>query len=40
MSELEFILLMGVLTENFDTVELVNLLKKIKNFTFKSKPSH
>jgi hypothetical protein len=35
-SELKFFLLMGVLTQNFNTVDLVNCFEKIKNFTFKS----
>jgi hypothetical protein len=37
MSELELFLLMGVLTPNFNTVDLVKILeKKFKNFTFRS----
>jgi hypothetical protein len=35
MSELEFFLI-GVLTQNFNTVDLVKFLEKIKNFTFRS----
>jgi hypothetical protein len=36
MSELELFLLTGVLTPNFNTMDLVKfLLKKIKNFTFR-----
>jgi hypothetical protein len=35
-SELELFFLTGVLTQNFKTVDLVNFLKKIKNFTFRS----
>jgi hypothetical protein len=35
MSELELFLLTGVLTPNFNTMDLVKFLgKKIKNFTF------
>jgi hypothetical protein len=39
INELELILLTGVLTPNFNTMDLVNNLEKnqkIKNFTFKS----
>jgi hypothetical protein len=36
MSELELFLLMGVLTPNYNTMDLVKILEKIKNFTFKS----
>jgi hypothetical protein len=37
MSELELFLLMGVLIQNFNTVDLVKLVEKNKkNFTFKS----
>jgi hypothetical protein len=36
MSELEFLLLMEVLTPNFNTMDLVKILEKIKNFTFRS----
>jgi hypothetical protein len=37
MSELELFFLMGVLTQNFNIVDLVKFLaKKIKNFTFRS----
>jgi hypothetical protein len=36
MSELEFFLLTRVLTQNFNTMDLVNFLEKIKNFTFRS----
>jgi hypothetical protein len=35
MSELEFILLTRVLTQNFNTMDLEKFLKKIKNFTFR-----
>jgi hypothetical protein len=35
MSELELFLLTGVLTPNFNTMDLVKILEKIKNFTFK-----
>jgi hypothetical protein len=35
-SELELFLLTRVLTPNFNIVDLVKFLKKIKNFTFKS----
>jgi hypothetical protein len=35
MSELELFLLTGVLTPNFNTMDLVKFLKKIKNFTFR-----
>jgi hypothetical protein len=35
MSELKFFLLMGVLTQNFNIVDLVKFLEKIKNFTFR-----
>jgi hypothetical protein len=33
MNELKFFLLMGVLTQNFNTMDLVNYLKKIKKTT-------
>jgi hypothetical protein len=36
MSELEFFLLIGVLTQNFNNVDLVNFLEKNQNFTFRS----
>jgi hypothetical protein len=36
MSELELILLIEVLTLNFNTVDLVKFLEKIKTFTFRS----
>jgi hypothetical protein len=36
MSELKFFLLMGVLAQNFNIVDLVKFLEKIKNFTFRS----
>jgi hypothetical protein len=36
MSELELFLLTGVLTPNFNTMDLVKILEKIKNFTFRS----
>jgi hypothetical protein len=36
MSELELFLLKGVFTQNFNTVDLVKFLKKIKNFIFRS----
>jgi hypothetical protein len=36
MSELEFLLLTRVLTQNFSTVDLVNFLKKSTNFAFRS----
>jgi hypothetical protein len=36
MSELELFFLMGILTQNFNIVDLVKFLEKIKNFTFKS----
>jgi hypothetical protein len=36
MSELKFFLFMGVLAQNFNTLDLVKFLKKIKNFTFRS----
>jgi hypothetical protein len=35
VSELEFFLLTRVLTQNFNTMDLVNFLKKIENFTFR-----
>jgi hypothetical protein len=35
MSELEFVLLMGVLTQNYNTVNLVNFLKKFRHFSFR-----
>jgi hypothetical protein len=35
MSELELFLLMGVLTQNFNTMDLVKFLEKNENFTFK-----
>jgi hypothetical protein len=35
MSELELFLLTGVLIQNFNTVDLVNFLGKIKKFTFR-----
>jgi hypothetical protein len=36
MSKLKFFLLTKVLTKNFNTVDLVKFLEKIKNFTFGS----
>jgi hypothetical protein len=36
MSELELFFLMGVLTQNFYTVDLVKFLEKNKDFTFRS----
>jgi hypothetical protein len=36
MSELELFLLTGVLTPNFNTMDLEKILEKIKNFTFRS----
>jgi hypothetical protein len=36
MSELESFLLTRVLTQNFNTMDLVKSPKKIKNFTFRS----
>jgi hypothetical protein len=36
MSELELFLLTGVLTQNFNIVDLVKFLEKNKKFTFKS----
>jgi hypothetical protein len=35
MSELKLFLLTGVLTQNFNTMDLLKLLEKIKNFTFR-----
>jgi hypothetical protein len=35
MSEQEFLLLKGVLTQNFNILDLVKFLEKNKNFTFK-----
>jgi hypothetical protein len=35
MSELELFLLMGVLTPNFNTMDLVKILEKNQNFTFR-----
>jgi hypothetical protein len=37
MSELEFFLLTGVLTQNYNTMKLEIFLKEIKDFTFKLK---
>jgi hypothetical protein len=36
MSELKFFLLTGVLTQNFNTMDLVNFLGKSQNFTIRS----
>jgi hypothetical protein len=36
ISELELFLLTGVLTPNFNIVDLVNFLRRIKNFKFRS----
>jgi hypothetical protein len=36
MSELKFFLLIGVLTQNFNILDFVKFLEKIKNFTFRS----
>jgi hypothetical protein len=36
MSELELFLLTRVLTPNFNTMDLVQILEKIKNLTFRS----
>jgi hypothetical protein len=36
MSELKFFLLMEVLIQNFNIVDLIKFLEKIKNFKFKS----
>jgi hypothetical protein len=36
MSELKFFSLTRVLIQNFNTMDLVKFLEKIKNFTFKS----
>jgi hypothetical protein len=36
LSELKFFLLTGVLIQNFNDVDLVKFLEKIKNFTFRS----
>jgi hypothetical protein len=35
MSEVKFILLTRVLTQNFNIVDLVKFLEKIKSFTFR-----
>jgi hypothetical protein len=35
MSELKFFLLMGVFPQNLNTVDLVKLLEKNQNFTFR-----
>jgi hypothetical protein len=35
MSELELFFLTGVLTPNFNTMDLVKILEKIQNFTFR-----
>jgi hypothetical protein len=35
MNELNFFLLTEVLTQNFNTMDLVKFLEKIKNFTFR-----
>jgi hypothetical protein len=40
MSELEFFLLMGALTQTFNIKELTKFLEKIKDFKFKSKRLH
>jgi hypothetical protein len=36
MTELELFFLTGVLIPNFNTMDLVKILEKIKNFTFRS----
>jgi hypothetical protein len=40
MSELELFLLIGVLTPNFNTMDLVKISEKNKNFTFRSWQLH
>jgi hypothetical protein len=40
VDDLEFFLLKGVLIQNFNAMELIKVLEKIKEFTFNVKRSH